>query len=119
MTDMLFSPSISSLSLSFQVCWLTHSCMIRSRSTTWLNNHLSSSSFSSSTTSLATSSSSEAGAVTMGAFPLNRELGLLDQLHPHPVQLPQHKLCCVLTLVHDSSSSLAAPPSVFPLYLVI
>ena len=37
-TDILFSPSISSLSLSFQVCWLIRLCMIRSRSNTWLNN---------------------------------------------------------------------------------
>ena len=138
MTDILFSPSISSLSLSFQVCWWIRLCMIRSRSNTWLNNlslisririqlvltlpsspcvpylntgeyrglfgacsprsvgqevsnllikflqttydvwsifgisSISSSSFPSFTTSSATSPSSEAGAVTMGAFPLTR-----------------------------------------------
>ena len=38
MTDKLFSPSISSLSLSFQVCWLIRSCIIWSRSATWLDN---------------------------------------------------------------------------------
>ena len=37
MTDILFSPSISSISLLFQVCWLIRSCMIRSRSNTWLD----------------------------------------------------------------------------------
>ena len=36
----MFRPSISSLSLLFQVCWLTRSCMIWSSSTTWLNNLL-------------------------------------------------------------------------------
>ena len=44
MTVIFLSPSISSLSPLFQVCWLTRSCMIRRRSTTWLNN-LSLSSF--------------------------------------------------------------------------
>ena len=44
MTVILFSPSISSLSLLFQVCWLIRLCMIRRRSTAWLNN-LSLSSF--------------------------------------------------------------------------
>ena len=38
MTNILVSPSIRSLSLLFQVCWSTRYCMIRSISTTWLNN---------------------------------------------------------------------------------
>ena len=37
MTDIFFSPSISFISLLFQVCWLIRSCMIRSGSNTWLD----------------------------------------------------------------------------------
>ena len=40
MTVILFSPSISSLSLSFQVFRLIRLCMIWCRSTTWLNSLL-------------------------------------------------------------------------------